>query len=224
MSELIDNLTTAVNDIIICENYADAILNGTEPKIYKELEYIQSTGTQYIDTELTFPTGFKLDTKLNITSVSNSVYIAGGMTYSGGVYNRSYIGQYSNVWYLGMYDDYSTGRSIPTGEHIIEASTISGSGYIKLDGTSVVTSSKVYENSNIGKCYFLWWSYNDYDKLKAKVYYAKFYNADNELVRDFIPARNLLTGAVGLYDKVGHKWYYNSGTGDFIAGPDKEGA
>ena len=43
---------------------------------------------------------------------------------------------------------------------------------------------------------------------------------DNDvLVRDFIPVKILSTKRIALYDKVEQKYYYSSGTSDFIAGP-----
>lgn len=51
----------------------------------------------------------------------------------------------------------------------------------------------------------------------AKIYYFKIYDND-VLVRDFIPVLDKY-GTPCMYDKVERKFYYNAGTGDFIAGP-----
>ena len=52
---------------------------------------------------------------------------------------------------------------------------------------------------------------------KIKIYYFKIYDND-VLVRDFIPVLDNY-GTPCMYDKVERKFYYNAGTGDFIAGP-----
>jgi len=53
---------------------------------------------------------------------------------------------------------------------------------------------------------------------KIKLYYLEIY--DNEkLVRDYIPVLDD-DGIACLYDKVEKKFYYNEGTGAFIAGPE----
>ena len=52
---------------------------------------------------------------------------------------------------------------------------------------------------------------------KAKIYSAKIYDND-VLVRDFIPVLDK-NGTPCMYDLVEHKFYYNAGTGQFIAGP-----
>ncbi len=53
--------------------------------------------------------------------------------------------------------------------------------------------------------------------LKLKVYYFQIYDND-VLVRDFIPVLDK-DGVPCMYDKVEKKFYYNAGTGQFVAGP-----
>jgi hypothetical protein len=51
----------------------------------------------------------------------------------------------------------------------------------------------------------------------SRVYYFKMYNSGT-LVRDFVPVR---VGSVGyMYDKVSGQLFGNSGTGNFVLGPD----
>ena len=53
---------------------------------------------------------------------------------------------------------------------------------------------------------------------QQKVYSCKIYD-NGTLIRDYVPCKNS-AGVVGLYDLVNDKFYTNSGTGDFIAGPE----
>ena len=56
---------------------------------------------------------------------------------------------------------------------------------------------------------------------KMKYYSVKIYEKDTEeLILDLIPAKDE-NDVVCMYDLVNGKFYYNSGTGDFIAGPVK---
>ena len=59
-----------------------------------------------------------------------------------------------------------------------------------------------------------------YDKLtaKAKIYYLKMYES-NSLVLDLIPVKDK-NDVVCMYDKVSDTFFYNQGTGNFIAGPE----
>ena len=50
-----------------------------------------------------------------------------------------------------------------------------------------------------------------------KLYYLKIWDND-ELIRDYIPVKNILNDRICLYDKVEGKYYYNLGPGEFIAG------
>ena len=52
----------------------------------------------------------------------------------------------------------------------------------------------------------------------GKMYYFKLYN-DGILVRDMVPCKDM-KGVVCMYDRVENKFYYNSGSGSFTAGPE----
>ena len=52
-----------------------------------------------------------------------------------------------------------------------------------------------------------------------RVYSVQMYK-NNDMVRNFIPCIQNSNGEIGLYDLVQNKFYSNSGTGTFIAGPD----
>ena len=52
----------------------------------------------------------------------------------------------------------------------------------------------------------------------ARIYSCKIYS-DSALIRQFVPCKNS-SGEVGLYDEVNDVFYGNAGTGVFIAGPE----
>ena len=52
---------------------------------------------------------------------------------------------------------------------------------------------------------------------KGKIFLLQIWN-NNTLIRDFVPAFDE-NGTVCMYDKVTKQFFYNAGTGDFIAGP-----
>ena len=54
--------------------------------------------------------------------------------------------------------------------------------------------------------------------LQGKIYSCQIYD-NGTLVRDYIPVK-LADGSVGLWDDVGGAFYGNAGTGTFIAGPE----
>lgn len=55
--------------------------------------------------------------------------------------------------------------------------------------------------------------------LVGKIYYCQIYN-ENIINRDFIPCYRISDGEIGLYDTVNDEFYTNSGSGTFIKGPE----
>lgn len=82
---------------------------------------------------------------------------------------------------------------------------------VVFDGTSYTKSSKTngIENTKTIRLFGA--------DIDEKIYYFKIYDND-VLVRDFIPVLDH-NGSPCMYDKVSKQFFYNSGTGDFIAGP-----
>ena len=60
-------------------------------------------------------------------------------------------------------------------------------------------------------------SYTLFSNHSARFYSLKLWN-NNILIRDIIPVLDQ-NGIVCIYDKIEDKYYYNKGTGNFIAGP-----
>ena len=58
---------------------------------------------------------------------------------------------------------------------------------------------------------------NRYYTGNTRCYYFRMYD-NNTIVRDFVPVKDLKTGAYGLFDKVNKVFYGNSGSGAFTAG------
>lgn len=198
---------------------------GWEPGNYIFLEYIESTGTQYIDTGI-------IPTVNTITEVSFELTAIPDHTYA------TLLGAYKNQ------NDNSAGYALFLNNTIpIQART----GYysnpnIKSDynvdigkydiilkfNKLIVNNREFYPQTynawdNIYNTIYLF-TLNSPDRLSgrntaARIYFCQIYNNDI-LVRDFIPAKRVSDNAVGMYDLVSGNFFGNSGTGTFIAGPD----
>ena len=179
---------------------------------YTQLEYIESTGTQYINTNVISSYNLTLETSIAITEehpttkyrslfgneaswVMNFVEDSTGIRWVGQDINM-YITTYSlnekMFIYAGKDFMYKNGVSIPR----------------SADGNSVS-----YGNFLIGK------GYNNTTIGKFKLYNFKIYDS-GELVRDFVPAKRNKDSIIGLYDLVEHKFYTNQGTGTFTGGTE----
>ena len=169
-----------------------------------KVEYLESTGIQYINTGIIANPGeisFTVDCTINNNSGS-SVYVKGGLHY---IYNSSgngiRTGGSSYIPYISgdrvlitAYYDNQNKRVIS-----IDNSIVTGSSYNASSGEFVLL--RVINESNcIGRIY------------RAKVY------LNSILVRDLIPIRVNQTGY--MYDKVTKQLFGNNGTGDFVLGPD----
>lgn len=211
---------TTLDDYQKCETIADTILGDYEYTEYIELEYIESDGNQYIDTEVKTTSGYRIESKINVTKWydSNSCYFAGFLSYE--TY-RDYTVFYNSTLLLGMGADIpsTTTCSLNTW-YDIDMSTISGNGFIKLNNEILTTSTNEVSHGNINIWIF---GVNYYGSSKfwnayIKMGRTKIYDSTNTLVRDFIPVKMKLSGDIGMYDKLNKVFYANKGTGSFIAG------
>ncbi len=174
---------------------------------YKPIEYIEFTGTQYIDLgSLTTGYGFSVQFGINFTQISHQDIFAFG-----------------NIALLNDSKEFAfwqSGTSTPSSVRLVKGT--------KYDAEYIVRPTSVTMNingivTNTNRTVIL--SANNNVKLTdtskpmlAKIYYARIYDVNENLVRDFIPVVNL-DGTPCMYDKVTKECFYNAGTGDFIAGP-----
>lgn len=185
------------------------------PSGYTRLEYIGSTGTQYIDT------GFKpnQDTRVEmdvtpLNVVQAQMWCAFGCRANGlyfGLYKAS-SGNMNLTWFYGStYSNYFTIDY--TARHALEVNKNTAT----VDGTTKSYSAQTFQislpmylfcdNAN-GKATSL---------SAARLYSCKVYD-NGTLVRDFIPCKNA-NGVVGLWDNANNQFYANAGSGGFTSGP-----
>lgn len=174
-----------------------------------EIEYLESTGTQYIDT------GVVLDATMTVRVLydyiqKGFVFGARSTTYSGysGVTNESdgpYSIRYGNKLIY-------TQRTIPLGTNDVVISPIG----VILNGATV--SSTTYGNDFFSGHCFLFTINNNGQPYKGIYAVTRIIRFSIDNIIDLIPVRK---GNIGyMYDKVSGELFGNSGTGDFVLGPD----
>ena len=183
------------------------------PSGYTELEYIQSSGTQYINT------GFKpnQDTKISITvdfPLSGTSWLYGGRT-SAGSNSLGFLCE-SGSRYRFDYASSITALTVkPTGKFTID----SDKNKCYINGELAFTAPYKTFASPVNMYIF---NNNNNGSLSggssAKLYNCSIYD-NGVLIRSFIPCKNA-SGTVGLYDSVNNQFYKNAGRGTFIAGPE----
>lgn len=176
------------------------------------VEYLESTGTQYVDTGVDLVNGdtFMLEVDGRYTSLLSRYQLMG-------VYASSYFGvNPNNRWIVAGGDGFDTANADTSRHAFTLRSTIGGTqtSYLTIDGASYSRS----RTNNAGRMYLLNIPASGQTWTCAFAVYSARLTVNGVLVRDFIPVR---VGTVGyLYDKVSNKLYGNAGTGDFICGGD----
>lgn len=207
------------------------IKNNITPRLpneYQEVEYIESTGTQYIDTGVapTNKTNIKLDIEF-ISGESNSwIPLIAERTRLTNSY-QAMLGIWinSNTKEIALnYADTDTAGITGTngsGRHVY--SNTKNKFY--LDNTLIKTLSTSSFTSTLNLYVFALNELNDGStnietrNCTAKLYELKIYD-DNILIRDFIPCYRKLDNEIGLYDLVNNQFYTNQGTGVFLMGTE----
>lgn len=192
----------------------------------KEIEYLESSGTQWIDTLIIPTPNIKCQIKfcnLNATGAVIFGYNTGNDHIDYRLFNYS-----SNLYFdiPGNYSD-SEGNRLISNTYKININSIYelelGNFYVKdLTTNNIIVNSTPCDNfGEINNSITLNAGYENYSTYiisPNKWYYVKIYN-NNKLILNFIPVRK--NGIGYMYDKVSNKLFNNKGTGEFILGPDK---
>ena len=191
------------------------------PSGYTQLEYIESSGTQYIDTGIVASSGFEVEIKLKANSFNNLCSIIGAHNDSS-PYGRNYLGITSSHTEIGQCDSVHTYTAIDTDSlHVVLCSNVYNNMYFIVDNVAQSTSGAQSGGSYAKNTLYLFWCHGGaqwFSRFSGRIYYCKI-TESGTLVRDFIPCKNA-SGAVGLYDLMGAKFYTNAGSGTFTAGPE----
>ena len=208
-------------------------IRGLPPE-YQQVEYIESTGTQYIKTQVQ---NEYIDYKFVFDMTFLSEYSEYGKSFLGDASSRFYIGGtgvgYYNVCYNGeSYKELRIIRNVKTHNIVIASPGIQQ--WIVDDESIKVSSSKTETiNSNNQVYVFKGRDGNGYGSpAKLRLFNMKIYiYSQDKLVRDYIPCYSIVKvtdvngkecpiGTIGMYDTVEGKFYTNQGTGEFVTGPE----
>lgn len=186
------------------------------PSGYRRLEYIQSSGTQYIDTGIIGSYDTRVTADFEILSIGSGTVFVFGSQANNDV--RFCLGITSASVFRS---DYGT-------EYISGPSAATGTKYKADKNRNVCTINGTAINSNVQtftgttNIYLFARSYSSLSYASLKMYGCKIYSND-VLVRDFIPCKNA-SGVVGMWDDVNSVFYQNAGSGTFTAGPEVIGS
>lgn len=192
------------------------------PLGYTLLDYIQSSGTQYIDTGAYISTGYKVRVKAYATSIPTTTAFFGCTSVAdasdakkgiyrliGGTINRcawgngggSVVGNLPgndavNTWYDMVCDN----------------------GVWTINDTLFATCPE----SSFTSEYSMWLFDRNTDgtvglPASCRISVCQIWDNNGQMIRNFVPAKNS-SNVVGMYDLVSEQFFTNQGTGDFTAG------
>lgn len=193
-----------------------------------EIEYLECTGTQWIDTleygDLN--TESELCISFNVVDNTYGCCVFGTRKSATEKNYSSILGRTDTKINIDMYN-YQVSRctqsvtrnviyTIHTDKNV---RSLSANGKILNSNTSVINTPFTTERTlKIGYTDPLYDWYDLTENLKGKIY-SCYIKKNGVLVRDLIPVR---IGQVGyMYDKVSGQLFGNSGTGNFVLGADK---
>ncbi len=210
------------------DGYAPVTVNvsggsgGDVPSGYSRLAYIESDGSQYIDTGVGDSSGFLCIANAGYASVGGSwATLCGAQTGEpgGGSSRQGLIIRYSNgsnycAWYGSSFAD--TGIPLIINSlaiHITDTRTnwilsvSNGGNYSATGGNRTSNNLFLFAMNVAGEANYF---------ANGRIDYLKLYNHSGQLVRDFYAAKRNSDNALGLWDKVSQTFFTNDGTGTFI--------
>ena len=177
------------------------------PSGYTQLEYIESSGTQYIDTGLKPTQDYSITIKCQSTGIDSN-------TYAGCDTNWQNTGFFVGVDVF-EFGNAGIARIQNYGENPIVLTLDKTGGY--KDGVKTWNNASTATFQTVSNLTLFALNRNGTmrEYLTGKIYYCTI--SDNgTLVRNFIPCKNP-DGVIGMYDTIGKQFYSNAGTGNFTA-------
>ena len=210
------------------------------PDEYKQIEYIETTGTQYIDTrhipttkiriemEICFNGRFKSNDKSSIIcsrDENKTVSFNFGHTDSNGIY----------VWMDKLYSKGGAIHKVVVSNEILKSKNLIIMQSKKFSYGSISTSIAEKTTDSVNNLIIAGGIDDDNNIIPFGCYNMDIYSfkiyENNILERYFIPCyctenvtdvneKEYPSGTIGLYDLVEGKFYTNQGTGEFLKGAD----
>ena len=195
-------------------------IQGKLPDTYQQVEYIESTGTQYIDTGITPDTTLEFDTTFNTSNNFSQETIRYGCIFGSRISSAKADVQ------LTTYSEFGYKGTIRCGNNYGDNAWLSNNVKINaklknnmyyVDNTEI--RSTTIEASNDYNIYIfaLNQSGTAIQHGKLKLHTFKLWKND-VLVRDFIPCYRKSDNEIGMYDLVTNTFFTNAGTGVFLKG------
>lgn len=219
-SDITGETTGKVNVTFECTR-----LKGSSGEVavdYKEVNYLESTGTEYIDTGMVLTQNSSIEIEFEpIQSTNSSVFGSrtNGSTNNIGIglqpggsglyvdFNNSSYSKYRASYAINIGEKYKVSLNKNKREISLNGTVVKTNDVENTDEITTQTTACIFKQCG---------SPSDPGKFIGKIYYVKIWENDI-LQRHFVPVVDSNDVAC-LYDLIEQKFYYNVGTGDFLYG------
>ena len=186
------------------------------PSGYTELEYIQSSGTQWINTGFTPKSTTRVKMSAEFLGGTKTSALFGARSASSGTDSKSFtflvVSQKPRSDYFG---------SSKSGAQTISASQVEidwNKNVCTIDSDTITHTATSAASNQALYIFAVNTAGSAILPASMQLYSCAIYD-NGTLIRDFVPCKNS-SGTVGLYDLAGAKFYANAGNGTFTAGPE----
>lgn len=195
------------------------------PSTYQRVEYLESTGTQYINTNYFVNTKTKIECEFQFTDSTIKQQRVFGSVDSANTRLDCYVKDSLQLGWNWTEQENQTNLNVNT-NHTIDTNKHK----IVIDGANkTVKLDDIYSSSiagNLTKTSTTSLTIMAYVRPQAQAFaYLKLYSFkiydNNVLVRNFVACYRKSDNVAGLYDLVNDVFYTNSGTGTFSVGENK---
>lgn len=188
-----------------------AYLNGnTFPTGYTKLKYLESSNTQYINTNYVVKAAetIEVDYELRSLSKTGDKFILGCTDGSNGIWVETYGN--SNKWYYRFgstsssnrnYSSFSSGTLAIKKQHFSVGDTDNSIGYAAMPNRSLILFGRLNQSDSFKGCW-------------VRISEARIKNG-NTMVHRYVPAQRDSDSVLGLLDLVDGEFYTNAGSGTF---------
>lgn len=186
---------------------------------FTQLEYIESDGTQWIDTEIApnNSTGVLLEASVPNASKENrliGVKDSDNLGFSIGANSGKVSFSFGNA--ISPKSDWNISNNT---KFTAKLNYLGDRKAVANTGSEFALSTL---SSGLSETMILFGQHNNGISTSiSRIYNCKI-SDDETLVRDFIPAIRNKDNAIGMFDNITGMFFTNTGSGDFIAGPEVE--
>ena len=221
------------NGIYNVTNYAQA---KVDIKRYIPLKYIESSGVQYINTNLSPSNITKIEIEFAYTLESGNNSLFGARNTNSSNYdmiclninyaNVSNVMQFAFGHYVSPWENILEFRPEINKKYKIKCEYENNLQKIYVDDVEKLSLTKSYNSSYLNNIMYYLFACN-YDNSSVnyngntRIYSAKFYNGNN-LIAEFIPAKRKSDNEICMYESISDTFFENNGSSVFIAGEERK--